>query len=219
MVDSVTALDSAYGDLAELIGSLDEASSWRSTRCAGWVVRDLVFHLLADAQRALVALATPATEDPDCDAVTYWRTLPSTPDPEYRETRALRSMASQASMRFLADSYVETSAAVRVLARRTPAEDTVATQGHVLRVDDLCATLAVEAGLHHLDLMLELDWPGPSSTTLQVVRATLDGLLGRPTPAGWPVAQWALVATGRTRPTELHHYVLGADVERLPLLS
>jgi hypothetical protein len=48
----------------------------RPTRCAGWSVGDLVFHVLADAQRALVAVATPAQPPPDRSFVT-WQDFPS----------------------------------------------------------------------------------------------------------------------------------------------
>jgi len=64
------ALDAAYGGLSDLIVSLDEDQSWKSTRCRGWVVRDLILHLLSDAQRGLVALARPGHQPPDKDAVT-----------------------------------------------------------------------------------------------------------------------------------------------------
>ena len=212
------ALDAAYGGLSDLIVSLDEDQSWKNTRCRGWVVRDLILHLLGDAQRGLVALARPGRQPPDKDAVTYWVDAPGAPDPESRGIRALRSMASQSSLGYLTSTYAETAAAVRALARRTSPEMTVATQGHILRVDDFLATLVVEAAVHHLDLILELDDAGPPEAALAVVRTTLDGLLGRPTPTGWSAAEWALVATGRTAPEEEHRVALGADVVRLPLL-
>lgn len=215
----VDALDAAYGGLSGLMVSLDEAQSWRSTRCPGWVVRDLVLHLLGDAQRGLVALATPAEEVPDRDAVTYWVDAPGAPDPESRGIRALRSMASQSSLGYLTSTYVETAAAVRVLARRTSPEGTVATQNHVLRVDDLLSTLVVEAAIHHLDMIVDLDYPGPADAALAVVRSTLDGLLGRVTPAAWPDTDWALVATGRSAPRDEHRLALGPDINRLPVLS
>ncbi|WP_329273219.1 maleylpyruvate isomerase N-terminal domain-containing protein [Streptomyces pseudovenezuelae] len=52
---------------------LGTEESWRPTGCAGWAVRDLVFHCAGDAQRALAALRTPAAGPPDRGAVTYWR--------------------------------------------------------------------------------------------------------------------------------------------------
>jgi hypothetical protein len=79
--------------------------------------------------------------------------------------------------------------------------------------------LVTEAALHHLDLVEHLDAPGPSAGPLAVVRRTLDGLLGRPAPPDWDDITWALVGTGR-RPLAPHaRTALGADADRLPLLS
>ena len=87
MEDPLAALRVAYDDLAALAASLREQDSWLPTRCLGWVVRDLVLHLLSDAQRGLVALAAPAAGPPDRDAVTYWVDSPSGDDPEFRNVR------------------------------------------------------------------------------------------------------------------------------------
>lgn len=48
----------AYQDVIAFAGALDEAASWQPTGCSGWAVRDLIFHLLGDSRRALVALAS-----------------------------------------------------------------------------------------------------------------------------------------------------------------
>ncbi|NUO40969.1 MAG: hypothetical protein HOV82_02920, partial [Streptomyces sp.] len=96
----------------------------------------------------------------------------------------------------------------------------VATQGHVLTAGDLMTTLAVEAAIHHLDLVVELpDVPGPSPAGLAAVRATLDGLLGRPVPLAWSDEHYARAATGRVPLTEAERRSLGADAERVPLFS
>jgi hypothetical protein len=222
MTKHVDALEAAYADLRGLILGLDEARSWRPTGCAGWAVRDLVQHLLGDAQRALVALATPARrpahQTADRDAVTYWTDSPGAPDADSRGIRATRTMASQWRLEYLTATYAETTAAVATLARCTDADALVVTQGHVLRVDDLLATLVVEAAVHHLDLVLDLDDPGPGPAALAVTRATLDGLLGYPAPAEWPDAGWIRAATGRGPVTDAHRHFLGPGVERLPLL-
>ena len=42
------------------------------TRCQGWIVRDVLYHQLLDARRALRTYASPATSEPDVDDVTYW---------------------------------------------------------------------------------------------------------------------------------------------------
>jgi hypothetical protein len=218
---NLDALRIAYGDLAALAVSLDEAASWRPTGCAGWAVRDLVHHLLGDAQRALVALATPAAGPADRDATTYWLDAPGAPgapDAESRGIRAGRTMASQWRLDFLTASYAETAAAVLVSAERVAPDDLVATQGHVLSVADLVSTLVVEATVHHLDLTVDLDRAGPRAEPVGVTRATLDALLGRPAPGSWDSEQWLRAATGRTDLTEVQRGYLGPDVERLPLL-
>jgi hypothetical protein len=69
----------------------------------------------------------------------------------------LPSTASHAEVRYLTDGHVETNAAARRFGRQTPPDAVIATQGHALRVDGLLATLAVEAAIHHLDMIVELD--------------------------------------------------------------
>ena len=65
-----TALRIVYSDLATIAATLGEHDGWRPTRCTGWAVRDLLLHLLGDAQRGLVALATPAAGPAHRDAAT-----------------------------------------------------------------------------------------------------------------------------------------------------
>ncbi len=217
-VTEVDLLQAAYADLREVAQSLDEAASWAPTGCAGWAVRDLVFHLLGDAQRALVALATPASPPADRDRVSYWTDSPGQDDPDSRGLRATRTMASAWKLSALVGTYLETTRAVVVLAGRTDADVLVATQGHVLRVDDLLDTLVVEAGLHQLDLVVALGRPGPSAGTLAAVRATLDARLGRRSPVRWDDATWARLATGRAELDADAAAWLGDDVARLPLI-
>ena len=218
VTDHLDALEIAYADLADLATGLDEVRSWSPTGCAGWAVRDLVQHLLADAQRALVALATPADPPADKDFGSYWIDSPGAPDSDSRGIRATRTMASQWRLEYLTGTYAETARAVVTLARRSPPDDLVATQGHVMRVDDLVATLIVEAAIHHLDLTVGLDDPGPRPEPLALARATLEALLGHPAPAQWPTVDWVRVATGRAPVPDGYRAALGADAARLPLL-
>lgn len=113
---TIDALRIAYSDLAALATSLDEDTSWLPTGCAGWAVRDVLQHLLGDAQRALVALATPAAGPADRDATSYWRDAPGAPDADSRGIRATRTMASQWKLPHLTATYAETASAVITLA-------------------------------------------------------------------------------------------------------
>lgn len=82
-MDGYQVLDSSYRALLGVVDGLDDRAGWRNTRCAGWTVRDLVHHLLSDAQRALVALHTPAADPANIDSVSYWRPWqPGTPGAE-----------------------------------------------------------------------------------------------------------------------------------------
>jgi hypothetical protein len=174
-------LRDSFGSLLRDLSVLDDRAGWRPTRCAGWSARDLVFHLLGDAQRALVALHTPASAPSDVDAVSYWRGWqPATPgaDAGRRGTRIMASAWSIIDL--LIALYTETAQPVLVAVEERSVDDLVATQGHVLTVGDLSSTLAAEATIHHLDLDLEVG--GPSQSGLHEVRRVLDELLGQPAP-------------------------------------
>ena len=100
------------------------------------------------------------------------------------------------------------------------ADRPVGTQGHVLTVGDLMITLAVEATVHHLDLTVALPAaPGSAPAGLAAVRATLDGLLGRPVPIDWGDEHYARAATGRAPLTAAEQHALGADAARFPLFG
>ena len=214
-VDGYQVLDSSYRALLVAITPLDERAGWGNTRCAGWTVRDLVHHLWSDAQRALVALHTPAAGPADVDSVSYWRPWqPGTPGAEagLRGTRIMASVWS--SIEPLAALYAETASAVLVAGHGRAGDDLVATQDHVLTVDALFRTLAVEATVHHLDLRLG----EPSEEGLAETRRVLDGLLGRPAPIEDAV-RYALIGTGRESPTADEVDAFGADAGRLPLFG
>lgn len=136
---------------------LGDEESWAPSGCTGWAVRDLVFHCVGDARRALVALHTPAEGPPDRDAVTYWRDWGDDPVGAADGRRFDRVAASMfLDFRQLRALYLETAAATVRATAATPSDRCVATQGHVLTVGDLMATLAVEAAVHHLDLVVHL---------------------------------------------------------------
>lgn len=215
------ALHAAYDAFAAVVADLGEQESWLPTGCTGWAVRDLVFHCLADAQRGLVALHTPAAGPADRDAVTYWRGWQPNTVGAANGRRWVRVSASMfLDFGQLRDLYLETAAAAVHAARATDPGRLVGTQGHVLTAADLATTLAVEATVHHLDLTVELPAvPGPSAAGLAATRAVLDGLLGGPVPGGWSDAHYARVATGRTPPTAAERAELGPAAARFPLFG
>lgn len=223
------ALVSAYRALSEDVARLDENDLARSSRCLGWTRDDLLFHVLLDAQRALVTFASPAAREPDVDFVTYWRPFRPGGQRNAEHARFVRQVAAAyPSGLAIAQEWSQTAAAAAHAAGSVPGHLKVATQGHVLAAGDFMATLAVEATIHHLDLLGgDSDGPGrdsvhlagPGAAGLAVVRQTLDGILGQPVPAGWDDIAYALRATGRTPLTPGDHDQLGRLAERFPLLG
>ena len=223
MTSPIDLLAAAYAPLLALSDRLatddDEATGWTPTALPGWTVRDLVFHLAGDAQRALVALHTPAPGAADTDEVGYWSAWQPGSDAAQRGLRATRTMASQwSSVRGPARTYGETARAVlHALATADP-EQVVATQGHALTVRALASTLAVEAAVHHLDLEAVAPEP-PAAAVLAEVRRVCDTLLGTPAPSTWADARWARLATGRASLTTIERTALGDASSRLPVFG
>ena len=205
-------LTESYDALAAVVSRLREEDAWAPTGCTGWSVRDLLWHLHADAVRGLVASHTPAGREPDCDAVAYWRSWGSDPDADERNRRLTRVEAGLHDLDALRERYLEAAAATARAVAATPAGDVVATQGHALRVDDLASTLAVEATLHHADLVVHLDVPGPPTAGLEETRRVVEALLGRSLD-GWSTERVVMVGTGRAEPTAVERDELaGSDV-------
>jgi uncharacterized protein (TIGR03083 family) len=74
----------AWTALRTAVAELRDEDFARPSGCAGWLVRDLVCHLIIDAQDVLITLVTPAETEPTRDAVTYWdvaATPPTGDDP------------------------------------------------------------------------------------------------------------------------------------------
>ena len=220
MPDPVSLLGVAHGDLSAVLSSLTVEEGWEPTGCAGWTPVDLGFHLLSDARRALVALNTPAEGPADTDAVDYWRAWrPPEPgdDEELWSTRVAASV--HGGLLGIAGRYAETSAAVLVAVDRVDPADLVGTQGRVLTVADLLSTLVVEAAVHHLDLVLRLDRPGPAAAALVEVRRVLEGLHGAPLPGNWDDVTAARRGTGREPLTAADRLALGPGAAAFPLFG
>jgi hypothetical protein len=195
------AFADSYASLSEVVAGLDDNAAWAPTACLGWSVRDLLFHLHADCVRALVAVHSPADAEPDCDAVAYWRAWGSDPQADERSRRFTRLEAGLFGWVALGDRHVEAARAASHAVLAADPDAVVATQGHAIRVADLASTLAVEASLHHLDLVRHLSAAGPMPSGMAEVRRVVETLLGRSL-EGWSDERVALVGTGRADATE-----------------
>lgn len=220
-------LAAAYRDITGVVTDLGDEDLLAATRCRGWVVADLLLHLLEDVQRALVALATPTDAAPDTDAVTYWlpREGVASPPPLAHAWYVRRATAAYRDPRTIVGRWAEESAAA-ARALRASSVRAVRTQDRTLALDDFAATLVVEACVHHLDLVVDLpDAAPPGADALAATVATLDGLarahgsdVDRPALPEWDTATYVLKGAGRVPLTDEERTALGAPARIYPLL-
>ncbi len=218
---ALEAFVTEYGALEDLITSLDYDQLVLPSGCLGWSNVDLVFHLLLDAQRALVTFNSPVEGPPDRDFITYWEGFQSADNRSEAHARFVRiSTAAYSDPKKLCLRWQETAHAAMHCARSVDQIEHVTTQGHVLRAADFMATLTIEAFVHHLDLLANLDGGArPASSAQSVTRRTLEGLLGQPAPIEWDDITFILKATGRQALWNSEEQALGEARKKFPLFS
>lgn len=206
----MTLLGEVYDTVTATVSPLSETDFGRPTRAVAWTVRELLYHQLLDAQRALIALASPTSAAADVDEVTYWRPWrPSEGDGGAAHAAfVVRAAAAFEDPTGIVDWWRTTSRAVVRAASAPPPEQRVETQGHVITVADLASTLVVEATVHLLDLTLEVPG-GPPVGALAHTRRVLEGIYGGPLPEGPDHASAILRATGRLPSDEPAYPLLG----------
>ncbi|MCL6736158.1 maleylpyruvate isomerase N-terminal domain-containing protein [Streptomyces neyagawaensis] len=210
----------SWAALRTAVAALPDEDFTRPSGCAGWLVRDLVCHLVVDAQDVLITLVTPADAEPTADAVTYWTVThepPSGDDPlDALIVRLAAAYEEPALLKFHLDDVG--SAAGRAAALTDPGLR-VSTQDKVLTAGDYLTAYVLEWTLHHLDLTAHLpDVPGPPQEGLTRSRALLEGIAGTAFPASFSDEDVLLVGTGRRRPTETERAALGERAELLPFV-
>ena len=119
----------------------------------------------------------------------------------------------------LARRHCEAAAAVVVAAGRLRMHDVIRSQGAGMTVADHLSSMVMEAAVHHLDLVVRLDRPGPSAGALAEVRRILEGLLGGPLPGRWDDATAARRSTGREPLTAEDEAESGPRAAAFPLLG
>lgn len=68
--DAGQLLQSVYDLISRAVRDPENGQLDQATRTSVWTVRELLFHLLLDAQRALVAFSSPTHGPADVDNVT-----------------------------------------------------------------------------------------------------------------------------------------------------
>lgn len=206
--------------LRAAVAALADEDFARPSGCAGWLVRDLVCHLVIDAQDVLITLVTPADTEPTRDAVTYWdvaRTPPTGDDPlDALIVRLAAAYEDPGLLKFHLDDVG--SAAGRAAGLADPGLR-VSTQDMVLTAGDYLTAYVIEWTLHHLDLVAHLpDAAQPPAEGLARARALLEKIAGAAFPVSFSDRDALLVGTGRRAPTDAEKVQLGELAAELPLV-
>jgi hypothetical protein len=187
--------------------------------CSGWLVRDLVCHLIIDAQDILITLVTPARTEPTRDAATYWEiaeTPPSGDDP--LDALVVRLAAAYQEPWMLKFHFDDVGSAAGRAAELADPTARVSTREEVLTVDDYLSVYVLESTLHHLDLIAHLpDATEPPVEGLARSRELLEKIAGDALPASWSDTDALLIGTGRRPATDAEKAELGELTARIPL--
>ncbi|WP_433463087.1 maleylpyruvate isomerase N-terminal domain-containing protein [Spirillospora sp. CA-128828] len=192
----------------------------RPSGCTGWLVRDLVCHLVIDAQDVLITLATPAGAEPTVDAVTYWELLAEPPNGEDPLDALIPRLAAAYGEPRLLKFHLDDvgSAAGRAAGLADPAAR-VGTRDEVLTVGDYLSAYVLEWTLHHLDLIAHLPSAAePPAETLAAARTALEKIAQAAFPASFSDRDALLIGTGRRTPADAEEAALGDLAARLPLI-
>ncbi|MFI1727823.1 maleylpyruvate isomerase N-terminal domain-containing protein [Streptomyces acidicola] len=206
--------------LRTTVSQLADEDFAQPSGCRGWLVRDLVCHLVIDAQDVLITLVTPAHTEPTRDAVTYWEvaeTPPTGDDPlDALTVRLAAAYEEPWLLKFHLDDVG--SAAGRAAELADPGLR-VSTRDVVLTASDYLSAYVIEWTLHHLDLVAHLPGvAGPPAEGLSRSREMLEKIAGATFPASFSDKDALLVGTGRRAPTTGEKADLGGLADELPLV-
>jgi len=202
------------------VAELPDEDFAKPSGCTGWLVRDLVCHLVIDAQDVLITLVTPAETEPTRNALTYWNvttTPPTGEDP--LDALIVRLAAAYQEPGLLKFHLDDVGSAAGRAAELADPDLRVSTQDMVLTAADYLAAYVLEWTLHHLDLIAHLpDRAQPPAEGLARSREMLGKIAGAAFPASWSDKDALLVGTGRRAPTDAEKAELGELTAKLPLV-
>lgn len=206
----------SWAALRAAVASLSDEDFARPSGCAGWLVRDLVCHLVIDAQDVLITLVTPSDASPTRDAVSYWQVSPTPPtgdDP--LDALIVRLAAAYEDPGLLKFHLDDVGAAAGRAAELVDPSLLVSTQGQVLTAGDFLSAYVVEWTLHHLDLLVP--GGGPPVEGLRRTREMFEAIAGV-FPSSWSDVAVLLVGTGRRVPSTVEIAELGDLAAKLPFV-
>jgi hypothetical protein len=219
-VAGVDLFSRSWAALRAAVAGLQDADFARPSGCTGWLVRDLVCHLVIDAQDVLITLVTPADAEPTRDAVTYWKVTDTPPTGDDPLDALIVRLAAAYEEPWLLKFHLDDvgSAAGRAAELADPALR-VTTQDMVLTAGDYLSAYVLEWTLHHLDLIAHLPHAaGPPAEGLARSREMLEEIVGAAFPTSFSDEDALLVGTGRRAPTDAERAEVGGLSTRLPLV-
>ncbi|MGW0997747.1 maleylpyruvate isomerase N-terminal domain-containing protein [Streptomyces sp. NPDC002523] len=192
----------------------------RPSGCTGWLVRDLVCHLIIDAQDVLITLVTPAEAEPTRDAVTYWDIAGTPPTGEdLLDALTVRLAAAYEDPWLLRLHLDDVGSAAGRAAELADPGLRVSTRDEVLTVGDYLSAYVIEWTLHHLDLVAHLpDMADPPAESLARSREMLEKIAGDRFPGSFSDTDALRVGTGRRAPTDSESAELGRLASKLPFV-
>jgi Mycothiol maleylpyruvate isomerase N-terminal domain len=219
-VQSIVGFSRSWTALRAAVAHLADEDFARPSGCRGWLVRDLVCHLIIDAQDVLITLVTTTEAEPTRNDVTYWdiaETPPSGDDP--LDALTVRLAAAYKEPRLLKFHLDDVGSAAGRAAELADPRLRVRTRDQVLTAGDYLSAYLLEWTLHHLDLIAHLpDAAEPPTEGLVRSRAMLERIACGAFPASFSDKDALLVGTGRRAPTDAEAAELGEFAGRLPLI-
>jgi Mycothiol maleylpyruvate isomerase N-terminal domain len=216
----VDLFSTSWTALRAAVAELPDHAFAQLSGCTGWLVQDLVSHLIIDAQDVLITLVTPTETAPTRDAYTYWevtRTPPTGHDP--LDALIVRLAAAYEQPRLLKFHLDDVGSAAGRAAHLADPQLRICTRGEVLTVADYLNAYVLEWTLHHLDLTAHLaDVPGPPAEGLRRSREMLEMIARATFPSSFSDTDALLIGTGRRDPTCAEQAKLGELAAKLPLV-
>jgi hypothetical protein len=209
----------SWNALRAAVAELSDDDFARPSGCTGWLVRDLVCHLIIDAQDVLITLVTPAETEPTRDAVTYWDILAAPTGDDPLDALIVRLAAAYEEPRLLKFHFDDVGSAAGRAAILADPTLRVGTKGEVLTAGDYLSAYVLEWTLHYLDLIVHLpDAAQPPAEALARSRQMLEEIAGAAFPVSFSDTDALLIGTGRRTPDDAEKVALGELAAKLPLV-
>lgn len=210
----------SWSALRATIAELHDEDFALPSGCTGWLVRDLVCHLLIGAQDILITLVTPADAEPTRTALSYWEidtTTPTGDDP--LDALIVRLAAAYQEPQLLKLHFDDVGSAAARAAELADPDRRIATRGEVLTAADYLDAYVLEWTLHHLDLIAQLPGePEPPAECLAHARHMLEQVTGATFPPALSDRDALLIGTGRRAPSDSERVELGDLAGKLPFV-